>query len=1288
MTPSPVPDTDQQPTTRRLLLQDAAEQGRLGVAQALNTARQNLGLSYRALERQSGLRIATLQGWLSGKYVPQVGMRQEFTTLISTLDLADDPAADGGVQAEDWWTALRTTEPDPVRPADIPPPYPGMRPYDLTTAEQFPGRAAQLRELRDLIAERLDGAEQPLLLVTGRSGIGKSSLTAAAAAGMDSAPHVDLVTPSPEAVDVLAAAADGSPADAADAPAAGHIIIVDQAESLWTSATEQLRARLLELIGRLQQRTGRLALVLVMRVDAIAPAADVPLLRDGLQRSHFVLGPITRDDARRILTGPTAAHGITMDPELVTLILQDAGDDPSLPSDQASEALATALPLLSQIMRTLWRDRTDPRRITLADYQRAGGVPSAIESAAEAGYETLSAEAKAACWPTLQEMIRLDGPHPARRATPREEITDPASLEVVDTLLDAHLLMSDGSGLTISHDLLLTTWPRLASWIDSARDWTAARRLLARYSMFWDDSGRPDDLLTTSNAALILEAAAGEDTGDRTGFSPGELTRIEREFLEASRDAQDEQLRIARAENETLRRSTRRFRTAAVLASTFAIIGLVLGVTAITAAVQVNESRARALGGEIATRSQVVGETMPGSAAQLAIAAHDVDDSLVTRSTLLSETATPQPRRILTDPGTGVLAATQDVLVQAGASSLLRLIAPGTGETIQEITAPSTDITAADVRDVGGDRLVAAVGPAEGGHVAQGCLWEASAQPQQLGCAEIPAASEAAAILPDGSGVLFGASDGTIHRLSIDGAAAQELEPIAGPSRRAGVSGLAAVGERVLVTAADGTTATVSDPLGEAAWAPAISLPRAQSAAISPDGTRFAVPTQELTVELGRVLEDGTLEWESTARGFDSWVNEAVFRSDGSIAAVSSDHTLRLFDTDGVLTRTQDLPSLPTAVASIGGMLALHSVNGVVSLWPQGTFAEPSERGRVFELAGGGAAGRLVASLGAGDGLLQVDRVEDDGERTALDVPATEHRARFTVDVSPDGSLVASGGDGQLLVWRVQGDSLSGPTALEVLPGAQITSVSFSPDGSRIAVGDQSSDTVAVVGVSEAPGGAEAGVRLEVQQEVPVTTGGAMAFADDDTLVVHDGTWDLLLWDLAAGSELGRVDMEGQRPVAVERRPGHPGQLAFATESLQVGILDLSDREAPEVIGRSGGLTDAPRGLSFSSDGSQLAIAAVSHVDVREVSDDGEDLETKELRLEGPVRTEITDARFMDGDGRMVASTYSGNLWWWDLDPERAAQTICDEVGAPLTLEDAQALAPSVPDSAQLCSGR
>ncbi|MEE1649980.1 AAA family ATPase [Brachybacterium sp. J144] len=1276
MDPQPAADAP------RALLDAARRGGPDGVIAALAEARETRGLSYRALGKAVAISPATLQGWLTGKYAPQLSMRSEFEKLVVELGLTDPPGAGGAVTSADWWEVLRS---DAGRKRAIPSPYPGMRSYGVEMAAAFVGREELIAALHDHLGARLHGDESPLLLVTGRSGVGKSSVVAAAI-GTLPAPsgepvRREVVTPGVAALDALDRLRGGEL----------DVLVIDHAETLWTALPAAQRDELLERLAALEVQSRGVALVLVLRADQVAPATDVAVLRRALENAAVVVGPITAEDMARIITEPPARHGIAVEAGLAEIILRDAGARSRAPAagTAGDDQLVGVLPLLSQTMRGLWLDRERPDRIGVDDYLRGGGLARSVEVAAETAHERLGPAARARVWPVLREMIRSDAAVPTRRSVPSGLWTDAASQEVLRVFLEARLLTSDADGLTLSHDLLLTAWPRLGTWLATAQEWTAARQLLHRFATFWDESGRPADLLASKTAAVLLEAQ--EQSADALAEEQS-LSLLEREFLEVSRDAREAALRAAAADNRRLRRSRRRFGIVAGVASALLVVAVVAAGTAMSIGRSLDREREAALAGQIALYAEAAAGTMPAEAAQLAVGAHALDDNPATRSQLASRTASPMPHRILTPAGPGALATAGDLLVKVGQGGTIGLFSTRTGEPSGTVDAPASHLYAAHAVDVDGRLLLAAAGEeAEGSAAgAPGCVWDVTAEPRLLGCTDLPAKSDAVAVLPDGSGVLFGADDGTIQRLALDAdGSVRPLPALEGPRAdeaqpAAGVRGLAVGPSGVLVAAYDGSVALLADPLGAGTYRPVAQLPGLLSIAVSPDGTRYAASTRENSLVLGDVAVDGTIAAPSASAAFASWVNEAVFLPDGRVAAVSSDQTLRILAADGTELQVQETAALLTSVVADGDGIATYSVDGLVYRWPADALPDVSGRGRLFEVVSGREGQQVTASVGEDDGVLRVERLAADGSMRPLDVPAIAQRTSYGIALSADESLIATGGwDGDLYLWAVGETALSEPLFLQALPaGSLITYVTFSPDGRRLAVAAQNHDEVLVLDVVLGEPGAPG--TLRESRRIPVEAGGTMTFLDPDTLVLDNGRTGLEIWDLAAGTELGEATVDGARPGFVLARPGHPGQVAYTTGDLSVGILDLSDPSAPRVISRIPRMSDSPLSLDFTPDGSLLAIAAVGSAELRSVDPDG-GIAATGLTLTGPWSAHITDVAFLDGGTRLAASTYSGRIWRWDLEPDRAAGRICERTGAPLTTEAARSLAPSLPEDAVLC---
>lgn len=95
----------------------------------------------------------------------------------------------------------------------------------------------------------------------------------------------------------------------------------------------------------------------------------------------------------------------------------------------------------------------------------------------------------------------------------------------------------------MTHEALLTHWPRLAGWLADDEQGRALRRHLAPAATEWKATGRPDtELYRAARLVSALDWAGGR--GDRHA----ELTDVERDFLAASRNYADRELAEETAE--------------------------------------------------------------------------------------------------------------------------------------------------------------------------------------------------------------------------------------------------------------------------------------------------------------------------------------------------------------------------------------------------------------------------------------------------------------------------------------------------------------------------------------------------------------------------------------------------------------------------------------------------------------------------------------------------------------------------------------------------------------------
>jgi hypothetical protein len=270
--------------------------------------------------------------------------------------LAEHLGVDPGPGLRELESKLLRQDPDlPVIASDLesPPmiercPYLGLAGYAETDAPLFAGR--------EPLVSRVAGslADQPVVVLTGASGVGKSSLVRAGlipalrsgALPGSAAWRIDVRTP------VSAALIDN-----------GHrqpdLLVLDQAEELFTGLDDCARnAVIAQLADYTDAGSGRL--LLVLRSDFYGRLADVNTLAPYAQKTTVLVGPMRADELRRALIEPAAAAGVRLDDELVETIMQDITGQ------------AEPLPLLSEAMVRTWQRRQGDV-LTLEAYRRARG---------------------------------------------------------------------------------------------------------------------------------------------------------------------------------------------------------------------------------------------------------------------------------------------------------------------------------------------------------------------------------------------------------------------------------------------------------------------------------------------------------------------------------------------------------------------------------------------------------------------------------------------------------------------------------------------------------------------------------------------------------------------------------------------------------------------------------------------------------------------------------------------------------------------------------------------------
>ena len=757
--------------------------------------------------------------------------------------------------------------------------------------------------------------------------------------------------------------------------------------------------------------------------------------------------------------------------------------------------------MLSYALQQTWRNR-EGRRLTVAGYRATGGIDGAVAQAADNVYNGLDPARQDTLQRVLLRLVTFgEGTPDSRRRVTLAELTGPEDSEqaiatraVLADLIDARLITADEDTVEITHETLLTAWPRLRQWLTEDRAGLRIHRDLTDAARDWQREGRDHSRLF--RGARLIAAR------NWAAYHDKDLNADERAFLIAS---QHDELR-----------TTRRRRIALVaLAALTVLSGTAAGI-AIQQRGDALTARDQAIANQVVVEASQLTASDPSLAAQLDVAANRIGPTPDSEAQLVGTTTAPlssiltgltdgsgsvtfSPKgRILavsngdavwlwnlTDPshptrlGQSLTGPTSGVLSMAFSPDG-RTLAVASGEStvwLWNLADPARPTRLG--RPLPGDATYSVAFSPDGRTLALGgtdavWLWNLAnpSHPARLG-QPLPSGDGQVAFSPNGR-ILAVGSQGTVWLWNLaDNTRPARLAQLV-PSSTGVVTSIAFSRDGRTLAFGSGDNRVwlwnLTDPARPTRHGQPLTGPASYvtSVAFSPDGRTLAIGSDDHSVWLWNLAQPARpTQLGQPLTGNTTGVTSVAFSPDGRTLAVAghSDQTIRLWNLPSSVLTGPTSSVASVAFSRDGRTLAAGGDDHNVWLWNPTDPSNPTKLGQPLTGPGGITSAafspdRRLLAVGSSDRPVWLWNLTDPARPTPtrLGEPPTgpDFTAFTSVAFSADGRTLAAADPGTVWLWNLTDPARPtrlGPALTFDTPSAVI-SVAFSPDGRTLAVGD------------------------------------------------------------------------------------------------------------------------------------------------------------------------------------------------------------------------------------------
>ena len=274
------------------------------------------------------------------------------------------------------------------------------------------------------------------------------------------------------------------------------ILVIDQFEEVFTRCEDidEREHYFACLMGTLSETDHKLCLIIAMRADFIGKCLEHKYggLAQQVQQHMISVLPMEPNELKEAICNPAEQVGLTIEPTLVTQILNDIAGAPG------------SLPLLQYTLKELYQQRQG-NQLVLTAYQTLGGIIGTLDKRATDLYNRFDEAQQLTVQHIFQQLTQLgEGTEDTRRRVFQSDlIAEPNHSaqqikEVIATLSSPknRLLVtsevvsksneSDRMAIVdVAHEALIRHWRLLRQWIEQNRDLLRQQRKIEASAVAW-----------------------------------------------------------------------------------------------------------------------------------------------------------------------------------------------------------------------------------------------------------------------------------------------------------------------------------------------------------------------------------------------------------------------------------------------------------------------------------------------------------------------------------------------------------------------------------------------------------------------------------------------------------------------------------------------------------------------------------------------------------------------------------------------------------------------------------